>query len=169
MRDHVLDDGVVLLRPWRHEDADWYASAVRDPEIQRFTTESATLRGDEVRAAIDRLGSNENHVGFAIVDSAGGTLLGNIALALDGGVGEISYWIASDSRGRGTASRALALLTGWAFTTAAASELRLHAHRDNIASQRVAEHAGFVRDAQRDGFRDTPHGRWPMVAFAARR
>jgi RimJ/RimL family protein N-acetyltransferase len=169
VRDDVLDDGVVTLRPWRHEDADWYVSAVSDPEIQRFTTESATLRPDEVRAAIDQLRATDNQVGFAIVDTADGRLLGNIALALDGGVGEISYWIAVDSRGRGAASRALALLANWAFTRAGVSELRLHAHRDNIASQRVAERAGFVRDAGRDGFQDTPRGRWPMVAFAARR
>src|SRR5260370_22782607 len=39
-----LDDGVVRLREWADDDAAWYAECVRDPEIQRFTTESPTLR-----------------------------------------------------------------------------------------------------------------------------
>ena len=47
-----LSDELVVLRDWDEDDADWYAAAVRDPEIQRFTTEREDLAAAQVRAAI---------------------------------------------------------------------------------------------------------------------
>lgn len=55
MDDHGLDDGVVLLREWADDDAAWYAEQVRDPLIQRFTTDAPTLDAGQVLAAIVRL------------------------------------------------------------------------------------------------------------------
>ncbi|MFF5083495.1 hypothetical protein ACFY36_41150 [Actinoplanes sp. NPDC000266] len=73
------DDGVVALRSWSVDDAEWYAAAVGDELIQRFTSEPAVVRADAVRAAI-----LAGPRGFLIADSVTGERLGNIALGAVG-------------------------------------------------------------------------------------
>ncbi|WP_370879776.1 GNAT family N-acetyltransferase [Streptosporangium brasiliense] len=141
----------MRLEPWGDEDAAWYAETVRDPEIQRFTTDSPTLDAAQVQAAINRLRSADNEEGFLIRDAASGAPLGNIALAHNGQAGEVSYWLAPEARGQGAATRALVLFTAWIFKNTTLTELRLRAHQDNVASQKVALRAGYRRDPQRDG------------------
>jgi len=88
MTDLVLTDGVVGLRRWDVADAEWYAgTAAHDELIQRFTSESPTLTPDEVRAAIADLPGQADAVGFLICDATTGERLGNIALAIEDGVG----------------------------------------------------------------------------------
>ena len=60
------------------------------------------------------------------------------------GYGEIGYWTAAPARGRGAATRAVALLRDWAHAELGLSEIEILAHRDNRPSQRVAERAGFA-------------------------
>ena len=93
MRGHGLDDGVVRLREWADDDSAWYAESVRDPLIQRFTTESPTLDAGRVLAAIARLRAAGDAEGFVICDAVTGERLGNIALQHDGRAGEVSYWL----------------------------------------------------------------------------
>ncbi len=57
---------------------------------------------------------------------------------------ELSYWVAPDARGRGVASAALATAAFWAANTFGKPMLELLTHPQNIASQRVAQNAGFV-------------------------
>ena len=54
MGEHELEDGVVRLREWADDDAAWYAQSVRDPLIQRFTTDSPALDAGQVLGAIAR-------------------------------------------------------------------------------------------------------------------
>jgi ribosomal-protein-alanine N-acetyltransferase len=61
---------------------------------------------------------------------------------------EVSYWLAPERWGRGIATEALALITGWAWS--ARPELsRLFAtiYLPNLASQRVAAKCGYVCEA----------------------
>ncbi len=166
MGEPGLDDGVVRLRDWGDDDAAWYAECVRDPEIQRFTTDPPTLEAEQVLAAIVRMRAADDAEGFLICDAVTGVRLGNIALAHDGRVGSVSYWLAAEARGRGAATRALGLFTGWVFRTVGLAELRLCVHRDNVAAQRVALRAGYRRDPDRDGPQQVKGAQWPMIAFA---
>jgi RimJ/RimL family protein N-acetyltransferase len=59
---------------------------------------------------------------------------------------EIGYWVARETRGRGVASRAVVLLGGWLFEALGLARLQTHTETDNVASQRVAERAGFTRE-----------------------
>ncbi|MHA6763079.1 GNAT family N-acetyltransferase [Streptacidiphilus sp. PAMC 29251] len=169
MGDHVLDDGVVRLRGWAEEDAGWYAESVRDPLIQRFTTDPPTLDAAQVRAAIARLREAADQEGFLICDSVTGQRLGNIALRHDGQAGEISYWVAADARGRGVATRAVAQFSAWAFQSVGLDELWLRAHRDNVPSRQAASRAGFRRDPQRDKSQEAKGETWPMLGYALSR
>ena len=67
------------------------------------------------------------------------------AVDLTGRRAEIGYWTAPWARRRGVASRALALLSGWAVAELRLDRLELFAEPSNLVSQRVAELAGYVR------------------------
>jgi RimJ/RimL family protein N-acetyltransferase len=166
MRDHGPDDAVVLLTAWGEEDARWYAESTRDPLIQRFTTESATLEAAQVVAAIRRLRADQNAEGFLIRDAVTGERLGNIALSHDGQSGEISYWVAAAARGRGVATRALTLFSHWSLRTVGLREVWLCVHRDNTASQRAAVKAGYQRAVSHDKTMEVKGTLWPMHGYA---
>jgi ribosomal-protein-alanine N-acetyltransferase len=57
---------------------------------------------------------------------------------------ELGYWMARDSRGCGLATRAVRLLSGWAFENLSVDRIEIHAEPENVASRRVAERAGFT-------------------------
>lgn len=164
-----LDDGVVRLREWADDDAAWYAESVQDPLIQRFTTESPTLKAEEVLAAIVRLRGSASDIGFVICDAAGSARLGNIAVSHDVRAGQVSYWVAAEARGRGVAARAVTLISSWSFQATGLTELWLCVHRGNVASQRVALRAGYLRDVQRDKSQEAKGAIWPMLGYSLKR
>ena len=75
-------------------------------------------------------------------------------MGIEGARAEIGYWTAAPARGRGVATRAVALLRDWAQRELGVGELALLAHCDNRPSQGVAERAGFSDTGElRDGFK----------------
>ena len=170
----VCSDGVVALRVWEPEDAQWYAESVQDPDIQRFTSDPPTLTADDVRRAIIAFRSAEPlgdgslpDVGLLICDAITGDRLGNIAFA--GRQAELSYWVAAPARGRGVATRALRLLGDYAFDVLHADELRLWTRADNVGSGAVAERAGFVREPCEDRQRQIKGSMWDTSGYVRRR
>ncbi|SES20524.1 Protein N-acetyltransferase, RimJ/RimL family [Lentzea xinjiangensis] len=153
----------MRLREWTVEDAAWYAGATRDPEVQRYTTDPPTLTAEQVADAIRALPANPAAASFCVEDA--GERCGNVAVEVEDGVGHVSYLIAANARGRGLATRALTELVAWIFDNHLAGELRLWTHRDNTASRKVAERAGFVRDPDRDEDRVVKGAVWPTVAY----
>jgi RimJ/RimL family protein N-acetyltransferase len=97
---------------------------------------------------------------FAIVDVASGRLAGELTMRLPGPpqVGLIGYTVHPQFRGRGYTTRALRLLTDWAFGAAGFARLELGAKSGNVASQRAAASAGFLPDGVRRGRLRTPDG-----------
>ncbi len=63
----------------------------------------------------------------------------------DPGLGAVGYWLLPEARGRGLATRAVRILSDWAFGALALDRLDLFTERDNVASIRVAERNGFSR------------------------
>ena len=64
----------------------------------------------------------------------------------DSGEAEVGYWLLESARGRGVATRALRLLSEWAFATCDLELLQLTTLPGNTRSERVAQAGGF-RDA----------------------
>jgi RimJ/RimL family protein N-acetyltransferase len=60
------------------------------------------------------------------------------------------------------------LFSSWSFLAVGLEELWLCAQRENVASQRVALHAGYQRDPGRDGFEEVKGEVWPMLGYALR-
>ena len=79
--------------------------------------------------------------------------------------GEVGYWLAADARGGGHATRAVRLACRWAFDSLGLERIDLLAAAGNIPSQRVAERAGFTREALLRAHTRGPNGREDMVAY----
>ncbi|MEU3369098.1 GNAT family N-acetyltransferase [Streptomyces sp. NPDC006660] len=155
----ALTAGALVLRPWRHEDAEQVIEAYGDVAIARWVTRPIKTLEDaqrwlEFQSEGRRTGTR---LAFAICEDqpgdAGGQLLGNIVLKWpehpSREVGEIGYWTMPYARGRGVAPRAVETLSAWAFDSYAAEglhRLELIHQEDNPASCRVAEKAGYHFD-----------------------
>ena len=87
--------------------------------------------------------------GFGIFDLKSKALCGMIALRIidkTSQLGEIGYWVRTDSTGKGIATEASAILLCFGFQDLNLHSIRLRAATDNVASNRVAEKLGFVRE-----------------------
>jgi ribosomal-protein-serine acetyltransferase len=79
---------------------------------------------------------------------------------------EISYWSAPWARGQGLMTSALKLLTKWILSEQDMERVEVRVATNNIASQRVAEKVGFIREgiARNAGFIHT--GRVDLVIYS---
>jgi RimJ/RimL family protein N-acetyltransferase len=84
---------------------------------------------------------------LVIADRISDAYLGEILLfSREWQVGELAYVVAPVARGRGIATDALKLLSRWALDQLGLQRLELKADPNNVASQRVAEKAGYQRE-----------------------
>jgi len=143
----------LVLRPWRRTDAASVLAACQDPEIARWTPIPVPYREADARAYL-LARYDAIHAGtsapFAIVSRGTETLLGSIALnhpQREHRRAEVGYWLAPGARGAGHATRALSLICAWGFRALELERIELLAATGNIPSQRVADRAGFSREA----------------------
>lgn len=166
-----LVDGGTALRPWRDDDLPELVEACRDPEIVRWTSVPAAYSEADARNYL-RQRYDAAFAGltapFAIVDASDGRLLGSISLLRFAWVharGEVGYWLAAWARGEGHATRAVRLICAWGFRSLRLERIDLLAAVDNPASQRVAERAGFTREAVLRSYMRGTFERQDMVMF----
>ncbi len=148
MSEQVLTDGLVILRRWREADAPTIVDCLDgDPEISRWldrVPQPYTL-ADALAYVRGEMPSLDQDT-FAITD-ADDRVLGSIGATVpESGVREIGYWLRADARGRGTATSALTLIVAWTFEQPGVARVQLRADPENLASCRVAERAGFIRE-----------------------
>jgi RimJ/RimL family protein N-acetyltransferase len=140
---------MVELRLWGATDVPAIVAACQDSEIPRWTPLPEPFTEEDAREWIatheSKMRAGEG-LPLAIVSPAG-EVLGCIELHIRRqGVGQIGYWVAPWARRRRVATRALVLLSRWALATLPLFRLQVTAAPDNLASQAVAEAAGFRRE-----------------------
>ncbi|HSK46469.1 MAG TPA: GNAT family N-acetyltransferase [Coriobacteriia bacterium] len=168
----TLSDGVVTLRPWRSEDAQDVHRMVQDPEIPRFMSipSNHTLEGvKRWLSGRDEGWQAGDDLAFAIESADDGILLGSAGLEVssdDPAIGEVGYWVAAESRGRGIAQRAVALISRWAFDVLELERLEITTHPENLKSQRVAEANGYRREGVLRAYRGQHGQRIDLVMLA---
>jgi RimJ/RimL family protein N-acetyltransferase len=136
-----LEDGDIALRPYTEDDVPAITAACQDPEIPRWTSVPSPYTEEDARRFVRGL---QDVYAFAVVDTATDGSVG-FGLEADGRAG-FGYWTRKETRGRDVASRALRLLTRWAAREHGLTRLQLIVEPANVASQRVAEKAGFRRE-----------------------
>jgi RimJ/RimL family protein N-acetyltransferase len=168
-----LIDSPTALRPWRDSDIAGLVSACQDQEISRWTRVPWPYGESDARAYLmQRYDSMQagTTAPFAIVSAAEDQLvLGSISLMRldwDHARGEVGYWLAREARGRGHVTRAVRLICTWGFQALRLERIDLLAATDNAASQRVAERAGFRREAVLRSYMTGRDGRQDMVVFS---
>jgi RimJ/RimL family protein N-acetyltransferase len=146
----TLRDCDLVLRPRRPADAEAITAACQDPEIPRWTFVPSPYSLEDARAFLERSAEEAaagKSVNLLAVGGHDDRLLGSFSLMeLDHepGHGEIGYWVAAEARGRGIATRAVRLLADWARHELGLTRIVILPHKDNPASRRVAEKAGFT-------------------------
>ena len=139
-----LRDGVVSLRPWRAADVAAIVECIDgDAEITRWLDQvPQPYTVEDARSYVTGLGEQA----FAVTDAETGRVLGSIGVRWNEtrDVGEIGYWVRADARGRGVISRALALISRFAFEQEGAARLQLRADVENTGSRRAAEKVGYT-------------------------
>jgi RimJ/RimL family protein N-acetyltransferase/nitrite reductase/ring-hydroxylating ferredoxin subunit len=144
-----LSDGVVVLRPFRAEDAPAITVACQDSEIQRWVPMIPVpySEADARRFILLTLQAWHDGTGyeFAIADPATDEYLGSIGIHLGPSPRRhaVGYIVSPQARRRGFATRALRLIARWAFEQLDIERLALWTLPGNLASQAVAEKAGF--------------------------
>ena len=150
-----LTDGIVELRAPRRTDAPELYAAVRAslPELLPWMAwahpgysevESTEWVRRAARAFAEGL---EFQFVARAVDS--GEVLGTIGLnAIDrlNRWANLGYWLRSDRVGRGLATRAAALVTGFGFSELGLGRIEVLAAVGNLRSQAVAERLGALRE-----------------------
>lgn len=147
----LLDDAIVL-RPPVLADADAITRECQDPEIPRFTRIASPYGRDDAVRFIEeaaRAWQDGTSAAFVIADPTTDEVLGSIGLMRiheDRLVAEIGYWVAAGVRRSGIATRAVRLVAHWAALELGIVRIELMTRPENVASQGVAERAGFIRE-----------------------
>ena len=146
----TLGDGVVEVRPWRGDDAQWVWGACQDPDIQRWANVPVPYELTDAEAFVGVYApskwKNEDGAHFAVVDATTGDLLGCVGLDIvdaRSAVAEAGYWTSLAARGTGVTTRALHLLSEWAIESVGVVRLELLIEVENARSRALAERAGF--------------------------
>jgi RimJ/RimL family protein N-acetyltransferase len=146
----LASDGLVL-RAWDLGDLPALAAAGVDPTVGRFRY-SIPNSETEAQAWLTKLRTDREagrRVELAIAAATDLAAVGSVSLQdFEHGNATMRYWLAPAARGRGLATCAVRLLAGWAFRELALARLWLQIEPENVASQRVAERCGFVREGR---------------------
>ena len=147
--DPPLAESAIRLRPWTLRDVSSVEQASHAPYIPTVTSVPSAYTDEKGRAWIgrqwQRLADGQG-MSLCIADAHTDVALGFVGISVEyraRGRASLGYWVVPEARGRGVATAAVRLLSAWAFSTLGIPRLELLIEPDNLASQRVAERAGF--------------------------
>jgi RimJ/RimL family protein N-acetyltransferase len=143
----VIRTARLVLREPAERDVPAIVAGCSDPDVPRYIPLIPSPYGSaDARGWLGGLAARraEHEHTFAITRPEEDELLGVITVRLRHG-GSIGYWLRAEARGAGLMTEALAAVVAWAREQHGVEGLVLTTHPDNVASQRVAERAGFVR------------------------
>jgi ribosomal-protein-alanine N-acetyltransferase len=168
-----LSDGVVALRPLRAEDAATKATWGGDADIVRWTGVPA---GDTPAGALEYIVETEESrragrsIALGIVDAQSERVIGSCDLRRpeprDPELAEITILLSPEARGRGLASRALALLVEWSVRDLEMKRIQAVVHPENARSIAMFERLGFEREGLLRHLRPRATGREDRILYA---
>jgi [ribosomal protein S5]-alanine N-acetyltransferase len=141
--DPPLTDGTVLLRASEPRDAAAIEAGIHDPDVIRWIGPTQGSATDVIALNRQRWASGSSTLSICERD---GTCVGLVWVKVrepDQTTGWIGYWLLPAARGRGLATRAVRLVSGWALREMGVTVLRLTTEPENLRSRGVAEKSGF--------------------------
>jgi len=152
----ILVDGDILLRPLELTDEQALFSAVREsiPEVSPWLgwcheNYSIEETREFLRSRKDKSQGDEWY-SFGVFDrNDSKRFLGGVGLNFINRVhqfGNLGYWVRTSAAGKGVASKAARLVARFGFEELGLNRIEILAAVPNIASQRVAEKIGAVRE-----------------------
>jgi ribosomal-protein-serine acetyltransferase len=150
-----LTDELIFLRPYCEADVEHLYSAVREsiPEVSRWLSwchENYSLEESRNFVNSRRIASQgDEWYSFAVFEKASDKFVGGVGLNFINRVHQIAnlgYWVRTSAAGRGFATRATRLAAHFGFAHLGLRRIEIVAAVDNVASQRVAEKAGAIRE-----------------------
>lgn len=145
----------VRIRRYRADDTRAVYEAMRESiaEVSRYVgwcspsyTRDDAAQWVKTRAAAWK---SKNEYSFLIEDGSGRMLgaCGLNRMEPISGTANLGYWVRTSATGQGVCTAAVAQLRKFAFEEAGLFRLEIIAAIENVASQRVAEKSGAVREA----------------------
>ncbi|MGC2486082.1 MAG: GNAT family protein [Acidimicrobiales bacterium] len=137
-----LTDGVITLRELCEGDAVLYRSASDDDEINRRLGTLPDSPDALVEKALESW--TNGSVATLVIVTPSGRAAG-VVMVEPGHTSRanVGYWLLSEYKGSGYATRAVVLASRWAFRSLGIRRLQLFCEVDNASSLRVAERAGY--------------------------
>jgi len=140
--DEMTD--AMILRSATIRDADLLLELRNDPETRKASHNTAEVQTGEHVSWLARTLDDPHRRLF--VGEEDGVPVGTIRADSSGGVWELSWTVAANARGQGLAKQMVALLAHQI-----PEPIRAEVKVGNIASARIAEHAGMEFDREEDG------------------
>src|SRR5262249_2575434 len=141
----VITTERLLLEPFTIDSAN--AIVAGDP-TGRSWMPGFPRPDDRDAAGIYLKAPNDSYPSYVIVVRESGEAVGSIGFCGapdDSGTVMIGYGLAEAARGLGYATEAVRGLIGYAFSRPEVTRIVADTHRENVASHRVLEKAGFTR------------------------
>lgn len=148
-----LRGSLFVVRPWRAADA---ASLVRHGDNINVARQLRDrfphpYTSADARAFLDWAGTGQTDPGHLAIE-VGGEAVGGVGFSIGRDIerfsAEVGYWLGETFWGRGIATEALTLVTSHLFERLNLLRLFALPFADNVASARVLEKAGYVREGR---------------------
>lgn len=169
----IFETARLAARRFRPGDLDAFVAMRDDPEVARYQSWDRFTEDEGRRFIADLATAEPGAPGwfqFALKEKATGRFIGDCGLFIDPGdrrLARVGYTIARPFWNRGFATEAVSALVDDAFGRFALHRVTASVDPRNLASCRVLEKAGFVKEAH---FRESEwfKGHWADDAIYAR-
>ncbi len=150
----TLTRGLITLRKPHLDDTQAVFEGCQDELISRFTAMSADYSMAHALDYVQRTDASvrtQRELPFVIEYGNGDdrTFAGAISfhsISVKNSVGELGYWMTASMRGKGIATIAAQMLTDFGFASIGFKRIEALVDKENIASQKLLESAGYQRE-----------------------
>ncbi len=150
-----LADGEIMVRPYHPDDiaALFEAARASIPEMSEWMPWChPNYSIEEAKGFIlsrPEQWAGDAEYGFGVFSREDGRFLGGVGMNFINRVHQMAnlgYWVRSSETGRGVASKAARLVAKFGFEQLAFQRIEILAATGNVASQRVAEKTGAIKE-----------------------
>lgn len=149
MPERIETERLVLRKPRLDDAPVLFAAYMQDPEVTRYTTwrphRHLQQAEDFISSSISAW-ENENRFPFVIALKQKDEPFGMIDVHVRGSTVGLGYVIARSHQHKGYATEATRAMIDWAFQQSTIYRVNASTDIENIASQRVLEKSGMVRE-----------------------